>query len=413
MHCGDTPQRLRRSRHMPHDPNPISFPWETLDAIIGGQSAIDVPRVHCRTFKEAEDFVECYGFDWHQPAHRAEVDEIRQEALSFIRQELLIESNPPIHEDVATCEDVRVLLLWASGEERDDRQRWACAMLRVMHTIAHCKSHLNEWFKDQIREQILARIRPHIYTSANGMTLGRGFGAIELERFEVKHGKPLRSAVMKLLHKVENVAEDIFDRIGFRFVTTERYDALLVVRYLRENNVVMFANIKPSRSRNTLIDLAWIKEETHRLEEERRAGRVSQHEQLEFIRKSCRSQAFPQATALPEINQHSSVNYHSLQFTCRQMIRIRDPRLGPVEGVLADLSSGSSFPPVSSATGPVRAPATRRQFSFFFPFEVQVLDQQSYEISRSGLASHAEYKRRQRETVRRRVLGELVSSEPS
>ena len=43
-------------------------------------------------------------------------------------------------------------------------------------------------------------------------------------------------------------------------------------------------------------------------------------------------------------------------------------------------------------------------------FEVQIMDRDSYERSRSGLASHRDYKTRQRETVRKRVLGDLVAA---
>jgi len=51
---------------------------------------------------------------------------------------------------------------------------------------------------------------------------------------------------------------------------------------------------------------------------------------------------------------------------------------------------------------------------FFFPFEVQITDARSYELSRSGDASHRQYKDRQRATVKERVLGRLLaqSEEP-
>lgn len=43
---------------------------------------------------------------------------------------------------------------------------------------------------------------------------------------------------------------------------------------------------------------------------------------------------------------------------------------------------------------------------FLFPFELQILDQPSYELSRSGLASHQVYKERQRQRVKERLFGE-------
>ncbi len=41
---------------------------------------------------------------------------------------------------------------------------------------------------------------------------------------------------------------------------------------------------------------------------------------------------------------------------------------------------------------------------FYFPFEIQLMDRESYLKTREGLASHKEYKQRQREAVRKRVL---------
>ena len=44
----------------------------------------------------------------------------------------------------------------------------------------------------------------------------------------------------------------------------------------------------------------------------------------------------------------------------------------------------------------------------YFTFEVQVLDAESYRISREGFASHEEYKRRQVLDARKRVWGSEV-----
>ena len=36
----------------------------------------------------------------------------------------------------------------------------------------------------------------------------------------------------------ENVAEELFDRVGVRFVTQNRFDTLRVIRFLLEKNIV-------------------------------------------------------------------------------------------------------------------------------------------------------------------------------
>ncbi|WP_444996291.1 hypothetical protein [Aliikangiella sp. IMCC44359] len=71
-------------------------------------------------------------------------------------------------------------------------------------------------------------------------------------------------------------------------------------------------------------------------------------------------------------NLFSEISYHSVQITCRQRIKVKQP-----DG---------------------------KNLSFFFPYELQIMDRQSYISSREGLASHSEYKKRQRAAIRKRVL---------
>jgi uncharacterized protein (TIGR04562 family) len=188
------------------------------------------------------------------------------------------------------------------------------------------------------------------------------------------------------------VAGEVFDRIGVRFVTRERFDALMVVRYLRLHNVIMFANVIPARSRNTLLDVDWVQGRVEALKKEVEESRLSEAKALEVLRKEARRQPYP-ASATRLENPFSSVDYHSIQFTCRQSIRILEPRAGIVSS------------PWTSVGGTEHEGG--EALRFFFPFEVQVLDEESYRVSRSGLAAHDVYKKRQYDAVKLRVLGSL------
>ena len=214
---------------MPPDPLAIDLAWDTVHTLVGGGSAIDVPRLHVNTLAEAEDFLLCYGYDWHNIQHRTEIERIRGESLTFIDRELLADVALRVPEELRDETDLRRLILFASGETGPSRQRWACAVLRVMHTFSHCHSYFNDRFGEQIRRQILDRFEPHLRLTETGWSLGHGSMSIPLERFEFKPVKPRSSLVLKLLHKPENVAADVFDRIGLRFVTKERFDAVLAV----------------------------------------------------------------------------------------------------------------------------------------------------------------------------------------
>jgi uncharacterized protein (TIGR04562 family) len=339
----------------------VLFNLETLRAMVGGRSAIDVARLQVADLAEAERFLDCYGYQWSDPEERAEIEDIRSASLAFLAN-VLLDDGEVVAREVADEVDVRKLLLVVSGTAPAPREqrRWACALLRVMHTVAHARSDLAEHYAEPIEAQILGRFREHLREADGGLMLGD----IPLVHYETRARKPLESVVLKLLHKPENVAADIFDRIGVRFVTRSRMDALKVVRFLRRNNVVMFANTKPSRSKNTLVDL----------DELERAMRVTVDP--DTLAAAMQRWPYPERDAGGE-NPHSR-DYHAIQFTARQRVRVRD------------------------GNGQI--------FRFFFPFEVQVLDEASFVESRAGFSSHDEYKSRQRSAARRRVLGPLADS---
>src|SRR5919108_575751 len=57
---------------------------------------------------------------------------------------------------------------------------------------------------------------------------------VDLVLFDTKPKKSRNSTLLKLLHKPENVAEDIFDRVGIRFIVQTPLSALQVVKYLKD-----------------------------------------------------------------------------------------------------------------------------------------------------------------------------------
>lgn len=335
------------------------FPFETLRAIVGGTSAIDVRGLQVADEAAAEDFLECYGFRWEDPVERAELERLRVQALDFI-EECLLDPDERVPAEVAEEADVRRLLLAVSQPDRP--APWACGLLRVMHTLAHAQSDFSTHFADQIEAQVLGRFEEWIRREDAGIFLGD----IPLVSFETRARKELPSIVMKLLHKPENVAAAVFDRIGVRFVTRRRLDALLVVRFLRRHNVFMFANVKPSRSKNTLVDLA-------RLE-----AVMGDFTDMEALAAEVQAWPYPDAGGDPS-NPFSSRAYHAIQFTARQRVRVTD-------------THGQTF-------------------RLFFPFEIQVFDAASLEEAQRGYASHTEYKERQRRAARQRVLGDALSLE--
>lgn len=378
--------------------------------MLEGTSGVDVPHLYVRSLSEAESFIESYGYDWSIPSNREEIERLRLESTRFIEDELLRKHDPlqfPLK--IRNERDIRKLLLWASSKAKDETQLWSCALLRVMHTYAHCGSYFNDKYSDQIRDQIKERFRPHLFEGDSGLRIGAGPAAIPLVNFEVRGQKTRRSLVLKLLYKRENIGSDVFDWIGVRFVTADRYDALRVVRYLREGNVVNFMQVRPGRSRNTLIDPVQIQSAIDALEDKIRAGKLPDYKAKRVLREAINDMGYP-SPPMKSYNPLSSVAYHSIQFTCMQRIRVRDRESAALLSFMDRL-------PLQD-TGVYRAITSysdrfdsQDDVRFLFPFEVQILDRHSYDLSRSGLASHDVYKDKQRDVVRERVLGQLYRNQ--
>jgi len=335
----------------------IKDPWKSSSVrmALDGKSFIDSKVIHIHTRNEAVRFLESYGYDLNDAEDKNELQAIRSEAIELIQNELLL-PNELIPSSVLDEIDVCNLLMMASGHTNKRDAAWVGSILRVMHTLAHSHSYLNDLYHEIIRTQILNRFDKVIRTK----DFKTFIGPIPLHQFEFRKAKTRWSAALKLMHKAENVAADIFDWVGIRIVTEYRADAMELLAYLRNEHVIAFSNIKPSRSRNTLINLDWV--------DKMSAVGVSSQQ----LRADIQDAKYPYEQEQLNKNPFSEISYQSIQLTCRQRIKIRQ--------------------------------ASGNRLSFFFPFELQIIDRVSYQRTREGLASHSEYKKRQKLAVRRRIL---------
>jgi uncharacterized protein (TIGR04562 family) len=296
-------------------------------------------------------------------------------------------------------EDPLQLLVWASerGEDgsRNARSRWSCALLRVMHTLFHIDHNINLRFLPEIQRQVFERYDRYLVCE-DGQWLLRGGYEVPLAAVERKENKDRNSVLLKMLHKPENVAETIYDQIGIRLVAEDQLGVLLVIRFLLDHHVLMSTHIKPSRSRNLMIDLraldAWMEAlppmfqiaELDAAERQRLCDGLAMH-------------------GTHEANPHTARDYSAIQFTARTLIRLPSPATTALEAVRNRLEkNGLSDEAVGLHLGELIQ--RQEEFTFFFAHEVQVMERSGFESAQSGPASHAEYKQRQRDAARRRVL---------
>lgn len=394
------------------------MPWPVLDVLIGGQSSIDLPELRVQNFQEATDFLAAYGFDPEIPADHRKLHAILVEALTFIERQLLLpkEWRRGIRptDDVLYCTDVRHLLVWASSQSPEDhlRRAWACAVLRVMHTIGHIEGVTRSVDPGVARDQIFARFQQHIHRDEKGdLWLGEGDLKVALARVEWKDTKSRNSIILKLLHKRDNVAETLYDYLGIRIVTKRLCDVMLVVKCLRRYNMVVYPNAYPSRARNNLVDLKRFRVQIETLRDMLTAGSISPEE---FDRMVSRLTASAPDSLAPS-NPHSAQSYRSIQLTGRQRIRVRNDEFAWLEKLRRALDSQRLSPETANGLTELDQLVTGwysvrndMEVAAFFPFEVQILDAESYNLAASGEANHNRYKLSQVRAARKRVLSEVL-----
>lgn len=360
----------------------FDFDSQIIHSIVGGQSAIDTPRLNIKNLAEADSFIRGYGFDpessqdlerlWYY--HRRAMV-LMVEKLGFSKEEI-----PQALRDQKYLEDIRKLLLMASQTEFPDLQKWACAFLRCMHVFVHSENDLFASFSEEIQKQILAPLQACIYHDG---TTGNTFlkrpdisthemEAIELAGFESKPFKTSSSTVIKLLAKPNALAMSIFDKLGVRFVTKSVFDSFQVVRFLVEENLMSYPHIMPDQSSNNLYpaDL-FIESLPHMQKQNLKTSEEIRVFLSDFLDKNKHRGEF-----LRKENIYSGNDYQFIKFICRKLIRI---------------------PSVSPQGSP---------FSFFYPFEIQIIDQESQEKIQKGPSEHQAYKDRQRIAARKRLFPE-------
>lgn len=393
------------------------FQWDMLDVIIAGKSTIDsVSGFHIRNAEEANRFVESYGYDLENPIEKAEVLGNLHESIVFVRKYFLQPENSEglkleIPRKVLELTDIRDLFLMASlhfpGQSADTQghalRNWACSLLKVMHTIAHIDKDMRSSYFTDIQKQIFDRFYKGIQRDSEGKLFLceklEDPARIELVAFETKPKKSRDSIILKLLHKPENVAEDIFDRVGIRFITPTRLGALRVVKYLKDKMIVMPPNIKPSRSRNTLVELDYFKAQMGELLVRAERNELSEKVLVEKMEMAAQS---PRVN--PD-NPHSSEFYRAIQFTCRQLIKLKNPLYDDLKELRAQVRSKGADEEILKALERVDFKHIQREVRFFYPYEVQIVDQKSAEDNEKGRSAHSEYKRAQIQTALKRVMG--------
>lgn len=354
----------------------VSFNPFILGSILGESQSVDFPRLFLQNREEALDFIHAYGYDLSKVKDLKRVWTYHRQAIEILEGEILLpdEKIPITLRNREDLGDITKLFLVASlntpaGSVND--QKWACAILRVMHVLIHLDNDIFTSFTDDIKYQILKPISQNIHKDDDGkIYLGTDQDRIEIEAYEEKSFKQNHSAVVKLLARQDLIAMTLLDRVGIRFVTKNLVDIFRVLQFLIDKNLVSYPHVISSLSKNTIcptpvfmscLESALV--QNGKIDLQKLEARIT--ESLNKLKDSSDG-----------INPFTSKDFKFLKFITRQFLKID--------------------------RGPEKS-----DFNFFYPFEVQILDKDTFDKNLTGAASHDAYKKRQRQAARLRVFGDL------
>ncbi len=347
-----------------------------LRTMVGGESSLDAPRLYVENFEEAYAFLKSYGFDIHDSKQEKRTWYYHMRALSFLRERILDkdEEIPEIIADPKQLKDIRHLLVWASQKQPTELSRWACAVLRVAHVFVHSENDLFSYYAEEVQKQILSPIQACVVHEGQRIFLKHPFSPeeIALKAFEVKPFKTSSSEVLKMLAKPEVVALKVLDKIGFRFVTDSLFDAFQVALFLADRHLVNFAHVIPDQSSNNLYPLPLFFETLKELCDLQDEGHPVNFAAMDHMLMERWTDKDNKEGLVRKENTFSDSEYRFIKFICRKLITVRRENGDP--------------------------------FSFFYPFEVQIVDEVSYLKNQTGPSSHAHYKERQRRAARQRLF---------
>ncbi len=405
--------------HRPSYLNEYVFNWETLDVVCSGKSSLDAKNYLTELYdkNQVANFLNGYGFNIQDPVEGAELFGIFQEAVQFIKRYFLIEGNPEgldlkVPNYLYTITNISDLFLAATGNSqfklKTEEALWAGVILKVMHTILHTDKDLRARYFSTVQQQIFDRFYKFIHRDdENRLFLKNESGvSIPLYDFQTKAKKTRDSIIIKLLHKQENVAEELFDRIGVRIITYNKLDALRVIKFLHTNYVIMINNIKPSRSQNTLIDLGLLRTKVFTLYKSSIRSELDEDNFYQRLNNII-GESIPQSMIKNDKNIHSSDEYRAIHFTGRQLIKYRNPFMASFNEV-RKMALKDKTNPISQSLLGLDTSAISRDVRFFYPFEVQITDYESHLKNTQGEASHQEYKRSQLRSAMKRIFKPLL-----
>ncbi|WP_186647346.1 TIGR04552 family protein [Fluviispira vulneris] len=387
-----------------------NIPWQEFDVILGVKNSYSQRNLNISCEKQARIFLKNCGFDLSNQIHIKQFEQFYGEALYFIRHILLTDeerTSLTVPSSLLYLKNPCHLLLFASANHPRKRylRLWSCSILKVMYAISNLQFSGRLHIIDDAREQIFKRIRNHIHLNKiDEIEFNHNNFSINLNKVEWKEAKTRTSIVLKLLHKPDSIVDDVFDYLGVRFVVEKSSEIPLLLKHLIETDIIIPHQVVALRTRNSLLNVKHPKKIFSFLKELKSCGTLTDEE----FNQMCENIIWSNQTneeVLKRTNTFTSQHYRSLQFTVRHLVRTPNPAFLVLESMTNQLRRYTGV----QRQEPWMESVIPQYFAHYFPIEIQMMDQESYEMAKFGPASHEQYKSQQHKSVRERVLGNLLT----
>ncbi len=355
------------------------FDESSLSVVAGGASALDRTKLHIHNLEDAESFLKSYGYQLSNHEQSERLWYFHRRALVLMTEKLKLDVNeiPDEIKNKEQLQDIRKLFIYASQNQNQKLQKWSCAFLRCMHVFVHSETDLFSFFSQEIQKQILTPFEQSIVHEEKLYLKSyqkEHHPAVELFGFQTKTFKTSASTVIKLLAKPDALAMKVFDKIGVRFITKTIFDSFQVIRFLVNENLISFPQIMPDQSSNNMYPVDEFLAVCQKLVGKHGHEKKLSSEKMDrLLMQKLKSNKSAFLGLFRKDNPFSSEDFKYIKFISRKLIQI---------------DSG----------GPGKT------FSFFYPFEVQIMTETAFKKIQSGESEHSAYKERQMQAAIKRLF---------
>jgi uncharacterized protein (TIGR04552 family) len=319
-----------------------------LKHILSGHSIIDWPRLYFRNPEDVKSFLKVNEFDLSRQRDVDRLMSIHNEAAGYLRREL----GYALSEELLRPERLLDLFLVASDPRNPPLQSQALSLLKTMNIINHIDGRELLYNCPISVRDLFSLVEDKVERALSALSRKESY----LLKYQGGR-KPKESVVTKLLCKRETIAAQVYDRVRYRIVTRTKEDILRAILYLFQS-ILPFNYLIPGASMNQLIFLDW-------------SDRFSAS--LRRLKNLLPSPAM----------EYSGRNYRVCKFVVDIPVRM-DNFLATTAGPVYRESLGTIV---------------------FVLVEFQIIDEETEILNNSGESSHENYKKRQKDGVRKRLVG--------